>query len=756
MKSAAKRPMAVGVVLTAVAAFAACGEDTLPEVPPLADARAPEGAAPPPPPVTDATPRDDGAPVRAKTGIDTRPANPTCLAPPRPAPPRRGFKLTEVFVGAGLDEPTGMAQLPGDRGRMFFIERAGKLVSIPTSGAPTKRVVATMPDPVTTVGELGMFGFAFHPRFAQNGYVYFLYFRPALAPLVAEAVIVRMRSTDGGASFGEATRIYGPFGFSTDHHVAGDLHFGTDGYLYASFGDDSDPTNGQKTTRVQSKLVRIDVDSASPYAIPDTNPFKSGGGEPSTFAYGFRNPFRFSIDPANGNIWVADVGEGAIEELDLAVAGGNYGFAEREGANCYPPEVQGCKTAGLIDPVIEHDHTNDKVFAIMAGPVYRGDAMPSHKGELVYWDFSTTKLFTLGADPRTGAPVSTLQAELGTTYLIDDIAEGDDHELYAVSLLGGVYRIEDASEDPVAPSLFPDKLSKTGCFSATSPRTPVEAMIPYDVAAPFWSDDATKERFFAIPDGTTIDVKPDGDLDFPPRSVLAKHFRLGGRLVETRLFVRHDDGEWGGYSYAWDEDERDATLVGANGRTSTFRGVPWTFPSRGDCFRCHTAAAGRSLGLELAQLNIDALYTRTNRIANPIATMSHLGLFTTPVGPAATWPSLPSPDGTAPIEARARAYLHANCSHCHRPGGGSPVAMDLRYTTSLAATKTCGITPTGSDLGIAGAKLVAPGDPPSSLLVRRMRSTTSSRMPPLGSRKVDEAGARVLEGFVRGLSACPQ
>ena len=80
------------------------------------------------------------------------------------------------------------------------------------------------------------------------------------------------------------------------------------------------------------------------------------------------------------------------------------------------------------------------------------------------------------------------------------------------------------------------------------------------------------------------------------------------------------------------------------------------------------------------------------------------------------------------IEARARAYLHANCSHCHRPGGGSPVAMDLRYTTSLAATKTCGITPTGSDLGIAGAKLVAPGDPPSSLLVRRMRSTTSSRI----------------------------
>ena len=519
MKRAAKRPVGVLLVLAAVASFAACGEEPLVSVPPVDDAATPPDSQTPPPPVDAQAP--DGAPARAATGLDTRPANPTCLAPARPPPPRRGFKLTEVFVGAGLDEPTGMAQLPGDRGRMFFIERAGRLVSIATTGAPTKRVVATMPDPVTTVGELGMFGFAFHPRFAQNGYVYFLYFRPAPAPLVAEAVIVRMRSTDGGVSFGEATRIYGPFGFATDHHVAGDLHFGTDGYLYASFGDDSDPTNGQKTTRVQSKLVRIDVDSASPFAIPDGNPFKAGGGEPSTFAYGFRNPFRFSVDPSNGNVWVADVGEGAIEELDLAVAGGNYGFAEREGANCYPPEVQGCKTAGLIDPVIEHDHTNDKVFAIMAGPVYRGDAMPSHKGELVYWDFSTTKLFTLGADPRTGAPVSTLQAELGTTYLIDDIAEGDDRELYAISLLGGVYRIEDASQDPVVPSVFPEKLSQTGCFTPASPRTPLPAMIPYDVAAPFWSDDAKKERFFAIPDGTTIDVKPDGDLDFPPPNTFA-------------------------------------------------------------------------------------------------------------------------------------------------------------------------------------------------------------------------------------------
>lgn len=727
-----------------VACFAACGDD--PSISPSEDGG------------TDADPRDaahdgaieppvDAGPVRAAHGLDVRPPNPTCRAPARPPPPRAGFRITEVFQGANLDEPTGMAQLPGDRSKVFFIERAGRLVSVPTTGPAQKRVVATMPDPVMTVGELGMFGFAFHPRFAQNGYVYFLYFRAAPAPAFTEAVIVRMRSTDGGATFGEPTTIYGPWPFVSDHHVAGDMHFGPDGYLYASFGDDSNP--GQPNTRVQSKLVRIDVDGAVPYAIPPGNPWRLGGGEPSVFALGFRNPFRFSIDAPTGNVWVADVGEAGYEEIDLVIAGGHYGFPEREGAHCYPPDVTTCATAGFIDPVVEHSHATDDVHAIITGPVYRGSKMPSHVGELVYGDFSSGKFFTLGSDPRTGAPVSTLQLDVGGVYVFDDIAEDLDHELYALSLSGPVFAIEDGSTAPNVPSTLPEKLSETGCFEKSDPKVPVAAMIPYAPVAPFFSDGAEKERYLALPDGATIGLGPDGDFDFPKGSVLAKHFRHQGKLVETRLFVRHDDGEWGGYGYEWNDAQTDATLLPAGKKTPS-----WTFPSRGDCFRCHTSAAGRTLGLEVAQLDTDLVYARTNRISNQLRTFEHLGLLASPLAPFDSLPRMVSPTAsTGLLDARARSYLHTNCSHCHRPSGPTPSSLDLRFGTSLGAMRACGIVPSGSDLGIPDAKLVDPGHPERSILLRRLLAPSPNRMPPLGTSIVDDTSA--IEGWIGAIPACP-
>jgi hypothetical protein len=219
------------------------------------------------------------------------------------------------------------------------------------------------------------------------------------------------------------------------------------------------------------------------------------------------------------------------------------------------------------------------------------------------------------------------------------------------------------------------------------------------------------------------------------------------------MLVRHDDGAWAGYSYEWNAEGTDAVLLPSSKKTST-----WVFPGRGECLGCHTKAAGGTLGLEIGQLNRDFVYTSTGRISNQLATLEHIGMLAAPLGAEPkTLPVLPSPSGTGPTEARARSYLHANCSFCHRSdnvvsGGG---AFDLRFATSFAATKTCNASPTAGDLGIAGAKLIVPGAPAKSLLLQRTKSTTGTRMPRLASRVVDTQGAGLLEAWIASLSACP-
>jgi uncharacterized repeat protein (TIGR03806 family) len=276
------------------------------------------------------------------------------------------------------------------------------------------------------------------------------------------------------------------------------------------------------------------------------------------------------------------------------------------------------------------------------------------------------------------------------------------------------------------------------------------------VNAPLWSDGAEKDRWLAIPDGTTIGVKEDGDFDLPIGSVLMKTFTLGGNTIETRLFVRHDDGEWAGYTYEWDDAQKDAVLL-PSAKTKTVGDQQWTFPSRSDCSRCHTAAAGRALGPEIAQLNGDHVYPSTNRVANQLATLDHIGMFTAPLGKKPEeLPAYPAPFGDAPLEARARAYLHGNCSGCHRPEGGAPRAtMDLRFGTAFADTKTCGQAPLIDDLDVPGAKLIAPGAPEQSVLSLRVHAAGANRMPPLATRRVHAEGAALLDDWIRATKTCP-
>jgi uncharacterized repeat protein (TIGR03806 family) len=272
---------------------------------------------------------------------------------------------------------------------------------------------------------------------------------------------------------------------------------------------------------------------------------------------------------------------------------------------------------------------------------------------------------------------------------------------------------------------------------------------------PLWSDGATKERWLALPDGAKIMIKPDGDFDLPPGSVTIKTFRMEGRPIETRFLVRLLDGEWAGYTYEWNEAGTDATLLDEASHLVPVGGRDWFFPARAECKQCHTEAAGISLGLEVAQLNGEYAYPSGR--ANQLATWNRIGVFDPPLSaPVDRLPAFPRPtDGTAPASRRARAYLHANCSHCHRPEIDSSGSVDLRYATALPATMGCDEHPRKGSQGFGpDVRILAPGKPDLSMIVLRMRLLGAGRMPEVASLQVDEDGTALVSGWIASLDGC--
>jgi uncharacterized repeat protein (TIGR03806 family) len=254
----------------------------------------------------------------------------------------------------------------------------------------------------------------------------------------------------------------------------------------------------------------------------------------------------------------------------------------------------------------------------------------------------------------------------------------------------------------------------------------------------------------------TIAIRADGDFDLPIGSMAIKTFYVNGKRAETRFMIHHSDGDWAGYTYEWNDQETDATLLPSSD-SKTYGAQQWYFPSRAECMRCHTTAAGRTLGLEIGQLNEDFVYTQTNRVSNQLATLDHIGMFQTSPGTPATLTHYPTPTDTTQgaIDQRARAYLHANCSMCHRPNGGGASNMDWRYATAFGDTGACNVDPAQSDLGITGAKLLLPGQPNSSLVLQRAKRVDAYRMPPLASHVVDAAGTQLLSDWIQSITTCP-
>jgi uncharacterized repeat protein (TIGR03806 family) len=702
-------------------------------------------------------------PPGVTVGLDARPSNLTCVAPAKTAPVGTSIQLQRVFQSVALNQPVAMLQAPGDDSRWYVVQKGGTVRVFANTANPTASTFIALP--VNSNSEGGLLGMAFHPEWATNRQV-FLSFTEG-SPMVS--VIARYAMSADGLTADSATRVNiirvpQP---GTDNHKGGQIAFGPDGLLYFGLGDGGgggDPIGaGQDTTDLLGSMLRLDVDRGTPYAIPPDNPFAIGavcdqrahtdstGNCPEIYAWGLRNPWRWSFDSASStpDLWLGDVGQNAFEEIDRIERGGNYGWNCREGLAAY--NTCAAPSTDFVDPVADYGRALGQ--SVTGGYVYRGTQIPGLVGRYVFGDFVSGRIWQLVPN---GSGGFTREDLLATNFNISSFGEGNDGELYVVDYGGGLHKIVPAGGGTPA-SPVPTLLSQTGCVNPQNATQPASGLIPYHPAAAFWSDNATKERWLAIPNGTSIGRGADGDFTFPNGTVLMKHFRLNNQLVETRLFMRHPDGDWAGYTYEWNAQRTDATLV-QGGKTVSV-GSPaqdWIFPSGNDCLTCHTSVAGFSLGLETAQLNRDFLYTSTGRTANQLRTLDTITMFTTPLGDPALQPRMADPlDTSAPLTDRARAYLHTNCANCHRTGGPTPSSMDLRYSTLLSSTNACGASPQSGDLGIgASARIIAPGSAASSVLVARMNTRDANGMPPLASNIVDAAGVALMQQWINSLTTC--
>ena len=701
-------------------------------------------------------------PPGVTVGLDARPSNLTCLAPAKAPPVSTSVQLQRVFQNVTLNQPLAMLQTPGDDSRWYVVQKGGTVRVFANTASPAASTFISLT--VNSGGEGGLLGMAFHPQWSTNRYVYLSFTEGSpMVSVVARFTMSANFMTADPATRVNVIRVPQPV---ESNHKGGQIAFDRDGFLFFGLGDGGgggDPySTGLDTTDLLGSLLRIDVDNGTPYAIPPDNPFASAGGIcdlrvhtnsasscPEIYAWGLRNPWRWSFDSATDDLWLGDVGQGAREEIDRVQRGGNYGWNCREGSIAY----NSCATPAstFLDPV--HDYPRSAGYSVTGGYVYRGQALQQLVGRYVFGDFGSGLIWQLVPN---GAGGYTPQQLLDfNNDSLASFGQGDDGELYVVDIQGGALHKIVAAGGGTPTSPVPTLLSQTGCVNPQNASQPATGLVPYAPAAAFWSDNATKERWLAIPNGTSIGRGADGDFSFPNGTVLMKHFRLNNQLVETRLFMRHPDGDWAGYTYEWNAQRTDATLV-QGGKTVTVGQQSWIFPSGNDCLTCHTSAAGFSLGLEATQLNHNFTYASTGRTANQLRTLDTITMFSTPLGDPALQPTMPDPfDTAAPLGQRARAYLHTNCAQCHRPGGAAQSSMDLRYPTLLSNTNACGVSPTAGDLGLgAAARIIAPGSAANSVLAARMNTRDANGMPPLASNIVDAAGVALIQQWINGLTTC--
>lgn len=766
--------------------------------------------------------------TQALPGQLVRVANTTLNLPASTPPETGGTltyaTVRALPTGVDFSNPMMTAYPPGETSRLYVMERGGKIWRL--AGLGTSSVSKTLfmdlgdylngqPHKLTTGDENGMLAMAFHPDYNQNGYFYLYYSVIVGSQLHQRLARFKATGTAGNyraASAAEASTesplltMYDQAG----NHNGGDLGFGADGYLYLSLGDEGGGNDQYNNARFINKnfwgqMLRLDVNNltanlapsahnqgstaypnavhAGTYKVPADNPFigrTSWHGQTITaasvrreiYATGFRNPFRFNFDAPTGRLFLGDVGQGSREEVNIVTAGGDYGWSWREGNIAFTfgprfPDNNGSTTPPSgsaftpVSPIISYPRSNGPQgiagSSVCGGVVYRGSRLPEFHGAY------------LVADVYDGAIAAFKENTPGTwtgefvtrrTGFVDFGINPSNGEPILCNLNDGVlYEITRSSTTGALP-----RLSMIGVFSNLATLTPHPGIVHYEPNVSFWSDHATKKRWFAIKETTPrMTYSTTGNWTFPAGTVWVKHFDINRvrndpatrQKLETRVLVKTADGIYG-LSYKWRADQSDADLVPAAGLSeaiaSSNPAQTWRFPSRGECLTCHTAAAGYALSFHTAQLNKSFVMSGTTS-QNQIEALRTAGYLNGFSGAGAAHLPALAVQGQSSIstEWKARSYLDVNCAQCHRPGGGAQGNWDARYSTPTALTQIINgtLVNPGND---SANRVIVPGDTARSMLLLRMQGAHSlARMPPLATNERDLAGEQLISDWINEL-----
>ncbi|SHH97341.1 PQQ-dependent sugar dehydrogenase [Ferrimonas marina] len=549
-------------------------------------------------------------------------------------------------------------------------------------------------------GEGGISDLAFHPEFGDpdspNERTVFLSYRwsPDDSGSFSEEFTVdgynrlsRFEVLDGKVDLATEQVLINQFD-QEQWHIAMDLEFGSDGYLYVSVGDEGRCCSRTLSTQridggLWSGILRIDVDNdpnrshpirrqphhpgkdpkdngnhwprsySQGYSIPNDNPFLSSDGDvlEEFYSIGLRHPWTMFLDHTTGDIWVADVGEKKWEEIDLVRKGDNHQWGYREGNHSgvmsEPDEIIGTPRG----PVWEYDR--DLGLAVIGAGVYRGNRHPELVGKYLFSDFGSGRFWTATAS-NDGYDIEQITSVTAgfpngiNAYLLDSKGQilmaktnGGQDPGGTIELLtrdGGASLVDDP----------PQWLSQTGAFTDLQSLQPHPGCIPYSMNVPFWSDGAEKYRWLCLPNDGSHDsaaeqiVFAEQDLwQFPAGTVAIKHFGMRADRsdpdsefpLETRFVVRTERDLYG-VTYRWNEAGTDAELLSDGLEWSFTQQTPvgplqrtWTFPSRNQCLTCHADANGGLLGLNTRQLNRDQYYPASGQTGNQLETFNALGMF---------------------------------------------------------------------------------------------------------------------------------
>lgn len=726
------------------------------------------------------------------------------IGSPEPPPP---YRVARTYPKLKLDYPVCVEHQPGSDRLLVITE--------PNAYAPTTlRRFVDKPD----TSELETlyswkdgvaYSICFHPNFEKNGHVFIGWNGTTADDKVKRTRVWRFHLDPKPPYRFDSASAKEILAVESDGHNGAAIAFGHDGMMYVTTGDgtsDSD-TNivGQKMDSLLAKVLRIDVDHPDPgktYSVPKDNPFVGQKGiVPETWAYGMRNPWRMTVDRKTGHLWVGQNGQDLWEQAYLIHKGDNCGWSVQEGSHPFYPNRKRGPTP-IVTPTVEHHHSEFR--SLTGGIVYYG---PGHKelhGAYIYGDYSTGKVWGIHHD---GTKALWHRELASTTLQITGFATDSRGELLICDHRGkgegALYHLEPTPKN-AAPPAFPKKLSESGLFRSVKGHVMEPGMIPYSVNAQLWSDGAHKERWLGLPGaGTKMDVTAKDGWNCPEGTVLVKSFALEPepgkrRWIETR-FLTKQDGQWYGYSYVWNDEQTDATLVPKEGmdREYTVAGgkQKWRYPSRTECMVCHSRAANFVLGISTIQLNKVHDYGGVKE--NQLHVLERLGVLNVPwhdevvadireqmlaagkkkqevndyierqtatrlqreakpssllSKPPEKYKRLVDPyDKAQPLDLRARSYLHANCSICHVEAGGGNAQFNVDFLAAADKVQLFDVKPQHNTYALPDARLVAPGAPERSVLLHRVSMRDAGHMPPLATSRVDREAVEMLREWVRGM-----